>query len=525
MRLCSVGRPGDRGVGPATAGKQMKTLLISSAFEEVSLVTATKDNAKGSRASEESHYPIGLAYVFSYLESRGHEVELLNLNSYSSDACLEKVQEALHRFGPDVVGFQVLTANRTSTFRLFECAHQECPKALLVCGGIHTTIMYDQILTRYPFVVAVLGEGEITFAELVEAAASPELDLSRIAGLAYHSNGKVVTTAPRNLVANLDELPFPKHELFFANERTCGCLLTSRGCPFACSFCCLDHMSKRRVRFRSVENIVAEIEHMVASFPKMTRLWIHDDTFFVDNERVIRFCDEIVKRGIKLDFVCSGRAKPLSARLVSKLVEAGFSMVMLGLESGDNSVLKSCRKGITQKDMLAAFRLFAGTPIELKVFLIVGLPGETLATVQETIRFVKRLQKIKYTHFEGAAILTVYPGTEVYTIVRSKGLIDDAFWLSDGATPVFTVEHGLDTLFMFQGLINESLCLGKAFSLRGLIAQYDTLPSAAVYLLKRGRHALPLVDQAMFRALPRPIYSSIRRAYRFARGKVSASRR
>lgn len=244
-------------------------------------------------------------------------------------------------------------------------------------------------------------------------------------------------TKPREVIKNLDTLPFPKHELFFNNsKRYSGCLLTSRGCYFSCSFCCLNPEAKRIVRFRSPKNVVDEIEFMVKKFPQMTEIDILDDSFFVDNKRVIEICDEIIRRNIKIDFVCSGRVKPLSKEMIKKLEQANFRKVMLGLESGDNSILKSCHKGINQDDVVNAFKLFSKSSINLKTFLIIGLPGENIETIRETSRFVKEIQKIKYVSYANFAnLLIVYPGTEVYEIAKSKGMINDEFWLSDREIP------------------------------------------------------------------------------------------
>mgnify|MGYP001559641081 FL=1 len=324
-----------------------KILLVSTSFESVSLISASEKNKIGVKISANSHYPLGIAFLHSSLESKGHIVKSLFLNSYSYDDCFKLVIETIQSFEPDIVGFQMLTSNRVSAYHLMEHIHKNHPEIKIAIGGIHATIMFRQLLKKFPYVIAILGEGEITFAELAEKLFQPNIDLNEVDGLAFYKNGSLVTTKTRKLIENLDTLPFPKHDIFFEDgKRTSVCLLTTRGCPFGCSFCCLDVISRKKVRKRSIANIIAEIELLLSKYPRITDIWIHDDTFFIDNERVIEFCDEVIKRKLKVAFTCSGRMKPLSERMIKKLEQANFGKVLLGLESGDEGILKTSHKMI-----------------------------------------------------------------------------------------------------------------------------------------------------------------------------------
>lgn len=457
-----------------------KVLLITSSFEDVPLVPA-------SRTSEESHYPVGLAYLHSYLESKNIDVRTMCMNNNPYEYCFKKTIEMINDFCPDIIGFQILTSNRISTYDLIEYIHEHYPKIKIVTGGIHSTIMFKQLIEKYHFLIAILGEGEITFSELIRELKTNKPNYKKIDGLAFYENNRVVRTKPRKLIENLDDLPFPKHELFFKNsKRFSGCLLTSRGCHFSCSFCCLNPEAKRIVRFRSPKNVVDEIEYMVKNFPQMTEVFIHDDSFFINNQRVIEICDEILKRNIKMEFVCSGRFKPISRELVDKLEQANFKRVLLGLESGDNSILKSCHKGITQDDVINTFNLFSKSKVNLKTFLIVGLPGENIKTIRETAKLVKKLQKIKYASYGNFSnLLMVYPGTEVYEIAKSKGMIDDEFWLSRKEIPIYTVENSYEELNRLGGILLDNICFHRILTLKGFVAQFEMIPYLLKYLLTR----------------------------------------
>ena len=463
-----------------TKDSKPKVLLATSSFEDLPLVPQGKTD-------DVSHYPIGLAYLHSYLESKNVEARMLWLNHKSYREGTKRVMEEVKNFSPDVVGFQMLTSNRVSSYRLIESLHKKYPEIQLVIGGIHTTIMYRQLIKKYPFLIAVLGEGEITFVELIKELGKKNPNLKKIDGIAFFENNAVARTKPRQVIENLDTLPFPKHEIFFKNpNRYSGCMLTTRGCYFNCSFCCLNPEAKRKVRFRSPENVVDEIEHMYKQFPQMTEIFIHDDSFFADNERVIKICEEIIKRKIKLDFVCSGRIKPVSEEMVKKLEQANFTRVMLGIESGDNGILKSCHKGITQDDITKAFKLFSNSKINLKTFMIVGLPGENIKTIKETARFIKSIQKIKYTSYSDFSnLLMVYPGTEVYEIAKSKGMIDDEFWLSDKEIPIYTAENDYQELKRLESILADNTSFYRILTLKGFKAQFEMIPYILEYLLTK----------------------------------------
>ena len=251
-----------------------------------------------------------------------------------------------------------------------------------------------------------------------------------------------------------------------------------------CSYCCLNPEAKRRVRFRSPKNVVNEIEYIVNNFPNINEIFIHDDSFFIDNQRVIEICDEIIKRKIKVNFRCSGRMKPISSEMIKKLEEANFKTIMLGIESGNDGILMKAHKGINQLDIIKTFKLFRKSKITLKTFLIVGLPGETLDTINETAKFVQSLQKIKYVAFPNSSnILMVYPGTEVYEIAKSKGMIDDSFWLSDKEVPFYTAEHSAEELKGFGDILTNHISYYRLFTLEGFKCQYHMIPSIIKYVI------------------------------------------
>jgi len=444
---------------------------------------------------DNGHYPLGLGYLQSVAEQAGHRVECLFLVREAVATCTDKVLDAVECLAADVLGLSVITDNRVSAFRVIEAAHERFPGLRIVLGGIHVSTMYEQIVGRYPFVVAVLGEGEITLVDLLDAFETGR-DLSEVQGIAFFRDGQVVKTAERPLIEDLDSLPLPRHDIFYSPARQQGQLLTSRGCPFTCSFCALDSTSRRKVRTRSPTKVVDEIEKILSDHPQTTTIYVVDDQFFVDNKRVIAICDEIVRRGIKCHFICQGRVRPLSRELVLALERAGFIGVSLGLESGSAAVLERCKKKISLEDVERAVHLFADSPISIEVLLIIGLPGENLTSIIETTDFCRKLQKIKYHSYDSKVQdLFIYPGTEIYEIAKASGAIDDDFWLGDGVCPRFHVELGPSEFISFREILLTRLSPSRLFTPGGFVAQREMVPLILKYAYTsqsnfEGRHCI-----------------------------------
>jgi len=443
--------------------------------KKILLITTSVEDGSREPPNENNHYPLGLAYIHSYLEQNGYEVKLLFLNEYPFDECKEIIIRELESFDPRIIGLQIISHNRVSSYRMIEYIHENRGEVAIVIGGIHASIMHEQILKKYPFLTAVIGEGEATMLELAGRIVNSE-SIEGVNGIAYVRNGVVERTPARALIDNLDILPFPKHELFFkSGKRKVASMVTTRGCPYKCSFCCLDILSRRKVRYRSVKNVVDEIEYLYKNFPALKKIWIHDDTFCIDNERAIRVCNEIVSRKIKLQFVCSAKFKPISKEMIDAMEKAGFIQMLFGLETGSPRVLKATHKAITTEDVISAVNLLKGSKIETTAFLIVGLYGENDESIKETARLVQEMQKIKYFYYNEIGTLGIYPGTEIYEIAKRAGAISDDFWMTDKPVPLFTVEHSVEDLERMKETLLNSIAIRKARTLAGFLAQYKVL--------------------------------------------------
>ncbi|MBF0383064.1 MAG: B12-binding domain-containing radical SAM protein [Magnetococcales bacterium] len=451
----------------------MKVVLTSAPFnDEWRLETPGKNDG----------YPLGIPYLHSYLESHGHEVHSLVNNHGELESYFHKVYESLREFNPDVVGLNFLSDNRSNSFKLIEYIRKNHSGVRIIIGGVHATTMFEQIVRKYPGIVAVLGEGELTSAELLKYFESGA-PLNAVNGIAFMDQngaddaGKVVRTPPRELIKELDKLPFPHHDIFFHGGRTSAHILTSRGCPFLCTFCVTDASWRRKIRFRSVESIISEIEHLMETYPQLDSIFFADDLFTINMNRVIAFCDEIVRRKIKLQFRCMTRFKPMSQEMINAMARAGFVTVYFGLETASPKLLESSRKGITQDAILQSWEKMKHSKLEFSVFLIVGLYGETRETIRETVQFIQKMQSIRYVSFCNPNILIVYPGSGIYDIAKEYGLLDDDYWLTDKHSPYFTCEHSLETLRDFSEELFDSISINRFFTYAGFRNQWMMIPA------------------------------------------------
>jgi len=415
----------------------MKKILLVSPPLQVNAQAHFKDNS----------YGLGLAYLHAVLEKEGYDIRTRSYNNSEPSEAAAAMETEILEFRPDFLLVQVFTMNRVESYKIIRRAKELAPGAKIVAGGVHASIYPAQILDNYPADCVVIGEGEATIVELLPVLGEGG-DLSAVKGIAYRREGGTVFTPPRPLIEDLDSLPFPKHGLFITTEplREMGCILTSRGCPYRCSFCCLHTISRRRFRTRSVSNVVDEIQHIVDNFPQIKLLQIADDTFTLNQQRAIEICREIIRRGIKMRFLCSARIRPASPELFEIMEKAGFEGIGFGLETGSAKLLKAIHKNISREDVIATFKMLKGRRLKIATYLMVGFPGENDETVAETIDLIKKLQKIKYFEFAGVARLWVYPNTEVYEVMRAAGRIDDSYWLTDKDVPFFTLEHSEDEL-------------------------------------------------------------------------------
>jgi radical SAM superfamily enzyme YgiQ (UPF0313 family) len=245
-------------------------------------------------------------------------------------------------------------------------------------------------------------------------------------------------------------------------------MMTSRGCPFGCTYCSTSAYWGRLWRPRSAKNVIEEIEYILQKMPFVEEIFFYDDTFTVDNQRVIDICDMIIKKGIKLRLKCSGRVDRVSREMLIKMKEAGFVDIAYGIESGSAQMLKSMHKCITKEQIKNAIDMTNEVGLIWHGYMLVGCPGETWETIDESVAFMKTLKNFD---IDAVSPLEIYPNTEVCRIAKEKGF-DDSIWLTEQKVPHYTYEHSEEELqkmaftIVYKNKINQGLFKFISFAIK-----------------------------------------------------------
>lgn len=370
-------------------------------------------------------YPhLGLAYLAAVLEKAGHRVRIADIDADGLTA--DKFIAALKERDYSLVGITTTTPTFKKALSLCGIVKRNS-KAFTVLGGIHVTVTAEESVKEPTVDFVVKGEGERTILELVECLERGS-DVKAVPGLYHKKDGRIVNNGERKLIENLDEIPFPARHLF--NKRNYNYpdallepampIITSRGCPAACSYCNSRSIFTRKFRVRSARNVLAEIEYLIGQFGvKEIHIW--DDNFITLRKRVFQIRDEIKDRKIDLKFAFPNgvRADYADLDVLKALKDMGTYSVAFGVESGNQSILDGINKNIKLHQIEAAFASAKRVGLETWAFFMFGLPGETDKTIKDTIDFAIRL-KPDVAKFH---ILKPFPGSEVYNQFRSEGLI------------------------------------------------------------------------------------------------------
>lgn len=395
---------------------------------------------------------LGFDYLASVLKKEGCNVKILNLHSFSKKA----VSKLINKETPRVVGIRCLTNERNDTIKLAKIIKKIDKDVKIVIGGPHATIMYKQILNHFPIDYVLLGEGEITFLELVNAIYDNK-NTERINGIAYKKNNKVIKTKSREVISDLDSLPFPLYNLSKDPNETVW-ISTSRGCMYNCGFCTAKNVWGRSYRIKSVKRIVDELEHYHANYNKRY-FGFTDDTFTYDKERAINICKEILKRKLKIQWSASTRVDCVDSKTLHWMKKAGCKRIDFGVESGSEMIRKNMNKNFNNEDIIKAFELTKKFKIKTIAYMILGYNGETLKTILQSVKV--------YNKIKPDVIITcparLYPGTELYDNAKNQGLISDNYWLSNKNAPIYTGSFSLINILLITFLVTSYFELKNGF--------------------------------------------------------------
>lgn len=394
----------------------MKVLLINPPFFDV--YRGFKEAAKLGA----SYPPIGLLYLASSALRAGHRVELcdVDVEGLNIEELIEKVKD----FGPDVVALTATTPTYVGARDIIKEIKRRL-NIITALGGYHLTILLDEILKELPELdFGIYGEGETTLVKLLNCLENKG-NPADVKGVIWRDRqGSIKINPRRPLIPNLDTLPFPARHLL---KKGCylwsvpkrgvqeiALLVTKRGCPFRCKFCSAHSMFLRQIRYRSVKNVVDEIEHIIKD-RGISHILFEDDTLILKRERMKAICQEIKKRNLVFTWEGMARANLIDFEILKMMHDVGLRRVSFGIESGDQNILNLEQKGITLEQIRQAYKWAKQAGIETRGSAIIGHPGETITTALRTIRFLRSLKHLDQVYIN---IMVPYPGTEIYDIAK-----------------------------------------------------------------------------------------------------------
>lgn len=375
----------------------------------------------------ELYYPFWLAYAAGVLEQE-FEVRLVDAIAWKWD--MEKVLEDAARFAPDIVVVDSNFSSLSNDIRCAKAVKGVLPGVKTVLVGPPASQFVDRILEETAVDFVAPYEYDFTLRDLARAIASGK-GWEEIAGICYRENGLTRTNRRRELLTSeeLDRLPFvssvyKKHlrvKDYFLSQALYPMvqILTGRGCPNFCTFCSWPMtLSGREYRARSVASVVEEIEYIKKELPEVKEIFIEDDTFTIDRNRVAGFCSQLKQRGLHITWSCNARAN-LDFETMKLMKAAGCRLLDVGFESGSEQILKNIKKGVSRERMMqfAADARRAGLMV-LGDFVF-GFPGETRETAEETIRFARQLRP-NVVQF---AVAVPLPGTEFHRWAKENGYL------------------------------------------------------------------------------------------------------
>lgn len=323
---------------------------------------------------------------------------------------------------PKIIGLSVLTISSKRAYELVTKIKKIDPGVLIVLGNIHPTVLPEEALMHEGVDVVVRGEGEETLVELAQMIFHQK-DYKQISGISFRHNSNIIHNPNRSLIIDLDKIPpfpFNLFENSMSKYNTFGVVVSSRGCPFNCTFCSSRNVSSRRYRYFSPERVISEIKLLANRYNQKT-IWIIDDNPVADKKRFYKILDGIIadKLNQKVQFHGSMRGDTLDDQILEKAKKANFKVITFGLETTSESLMRYINKGETVEQVLSAIRMTDAKGIAASATLIFGLPTETRSDRWSAIKTVGSLP-LSSVRFN---TIVPYPGTPMYEEMNRQGKI------------------------------------------------------------------------------------------------------
>lgn len=355
--------------------------------------------------------PLGLLYIASLLEQNNINVKIID--SFALNLKFEEIEREIIRYKPDIVGITSTTTTFSEVVLISNLVKKNFPSSIIIVGGPHVTAIPEEILRNNRNIdIAVRGEGEFTFLKILKKNA-----INNIEGISFRKGEEIVNNLPAQLIEDINFLPYPlRHLLNIENYRTSSkfpskkpftTVLTSRGCPFKCTFCAAPIIFGYKVRKRTPENVILELEEIVNRY-KIKEIAFVDDTLTFDHKRLTEICS--ILKEMKLIWICSATVNTVNEDILKFMSRTGCKAIEFGIESGSERILNNIKKDITLKQAIDAVKWAKKSGILVSTTFIIGHLEEDKTSLEETLKFIKYIDS-DILHL---SLLTPYPGTEVY---------------------------------------------------------------------------------------------------------------
>jgi len=373
--------------------------------------------------------PVGLLYIAAVLKEKGHDVKIIDneIEKLKPEELAEKIKD----YNPQFIGISVTTPTFKKAREIARHLKKILPAAFIVFGGPHLASFPEISLEFSEIDIGVIGEGEITVCELVDAIQNKK-DLTKIKGIVFKKDKQIIKTPPRELIQDLDTLPLPawslvnlkKYKDIMSEKKNFSVIMSSRGCPYNCIWCSSEERFGKIFRARSPQNLIKEIKLLYDKY-NIREIVFYDDTFTVNRDRIMELCKKLIQEKIKIIWTCRTRVDLVDDELLEFMAKSGCVQIRLGVESGNEGVLKFIRKNITKEKARQAFRLCKKHKIRSFGYFIVGLPTDTANTIQETINFALELDP-DYAMFSPALIFS--SSNDMFKWAVEKKYIEADYW-------------------------------------------------------------------------------------------------
>lgn len=384
--------------------------------------------------------PLGLAYIAAVARDKNHEVRIID--SLAQNFTFDDVREIVQRFCPDLVGVTATTSMIPDACRVAEIVKKESGTTPVVIGGPHASFVPDKTLQECANIdYVVRGEGEITFSHLLEYF-SGKRAIRDVRGISFRTQNGIYNAPSEELIGNVDELPKPALDLlpmrkYKVGRSEFGTILTSRGCPYNCSFCSSSFQFGKLWRGHSAERVMEELKDLVYLYGKKEIEFL-DDTFTLDLKRSRKITEMIKEEKLDIHWSASARANLFNAEIAKSIKHAGAHTIFFGIESGTQRVLNSMGKGITLDMATRAVRNAKNADLNSLGSFVIGFPDETREEIKETISFSRKLG----LSFAQYTIATPYPGTRLWDYAVQNDLLTTMDWRQfTTLTPVLKLQH------------------------------------------------------------------------------------